>query len=228
MPPPKSGKKLTAQQIDLFRRWIQEGAKFVSHWAFVKPEPPALPPVRDRQWPRNELDRFILARIEKEGLKPSAEADKVTLIRRVTLDLTGLPPTPAEVDGFLADKDAKAYEKVVERLLNSSRYGEHLARYWLDAARYADSHGYHIDSERSMWKWRDWVVDAFNQNKPFDQFTIEQLAGDLLPEATPAQKIASGYVRANMSTGEGGAIVEEYQCKYTFDRTETTSTICWA
>ena len=225
MPPPKTGKKLTAQQIELFKRWIQEGAKFEGHWAFAKPERPALPAVKDAKWTRNEIDRFVLARLEKEGLKPSSEADKVTLIRRVTLDLTGLPPTPAEVDAFLADKSKDAYEKVVDRLLKSPRYGEHMAKYWLDAARYADSHGYHIDSERSMWKWRDWVVDAFNQNKPYDQFTIEQLAGDLLPEPTADQKVASGYVRANMSTGEGGAIEQEYQCKYTFDRVETTSTI---
>lgn len=225
MPPPKTGKKLTPQQIDLLKRWIQAGAKFEGHWAFTKPERPALPAVKDQKWSRNEIDRFILARLEKEGLKPTSEADKVTLIRRVTLDLTGLPPTPAEVDAYLADKKPKAFETVVDRLLQSPRYGEHMARYWLDAARYADSHGYHIDSERSMWKWRDWVVEAFNQNKPYDQFTIEQLAGDLLPEATTEQKIASGYVRANMSTGEGGAIVEEYQAKYTFDRTETTGTI---
>jgi hypothetical protein len=181
--------------------------------------------VKNAKWPRNDIDRFILARLEKEGLKPSSEADKVTLIRRVTLDLTGLPPTLAEVDAFLADKNVNAYEKVVDRLLNSPRYGEHMAKYWLDAARYADSHGYHIDSERSMWKWRDWVVEAFNQNKPYDQFTIEQLAGDLLPEATADQKVASGYVRANMSTGEGGAIETEYAAKYAFDRVETTSTI---
>jgi mono/diheme cytochrome c family protein len=225
MPPPKTGKKLTAQQIELFKRWIQEGAKFEGHWAFSKPERPELPPVKNTKWSRNEIDRFVLARLEKERLKPSSEADKITLIRRVTLDLTGLPSTLEEVDAFLADKSKGAYEKVVERLLSSPRYGEHMARYWLDAARYADSHGYHIDSERSMWKWRDWVVDAFNQNKPYDQFTIEQLAGDLLPEATTEQKVGSGYVRANMSTGEGGAIEQEYQCKYTFDRVETTSTI---
>ena len=225
MPPPKTGKKLTAQQIDLLKRWIQEGAKFEGHWAFVKPEPPALPPVKNTKWSRNDIDRFILARLEKDGIKPSSEADKATLIRRVTLDLTGLPPTLEEVDAFLGDKSKDAYERVVDRLLKSPRYGEHMARYWLDAARYADSHGYHIDSERSMWKWRDWVVEAFNQNKPYDQFTIEQLAGDLLPDATTEQKVGSGYVRANMSTGEGGAIEQEYQCKYTFDRVETTSTI---
>jgi mono/diheme cytochrome c family protein len=225
MPPPKTGKKLTAQQVELFKRWIQEGAKFEGHWAFAKPERPVVPAVKNTKWSRNDIDRFVLARLEKEGLKPSSEADKAALIRRVTLDLTGLPPTLEEVDAFLADKSANAYEKVVDRLLKSPRYGEHMAKYWLDAARYADSHGYHIDSERSMWKWRDWVVEAFNQNKPYDQFTIEQLAGDLLPEATTEQKVASGYVRANMSTGEGGAIEAEYQCKYTFDRVETTGTI---
>ncbi len=225
MPPPKSGKKLTAPQVDLLKRWIEEGAKYQGHWAYAKPERPELPAVKNTKWSRNEIDRFILARLEKEGLKPSGEADKVTLIRRVTLDLTGLPPTPAEVDAFLADRSRDAFEKLVDRLLQSPRYGEHMAKFWLDAARYADSHGYHIDSERSMWKWRDWVVEAFNQNKPFDQFTIEQLAGDLLPDATTEQKVASGYVRANMSTGEGGAIVEEYQAKYGFDRTETTGTI---
>jgi hypothetical protein len=166
-----------------------------------------------------------LARLEKEGLKPSPEASRPTLIRRATLDLTGLPPTPQEVDAFLADKSPQAYDKLVDRLLDSPRYGEHMARYWLDAARYADSHGYHIDSERSVWKWRDWVVNAFNRNLRFDEFTIEQLAGDLLPEPTTEQKVASGYVRCNMSTGEGGAIEQEYQCKYTFDRVETTSTI---
>ncbi len=225
MPPTKTGKKLTPLQIDLLTRWIAQGAKWQDHWAFVKPERPALPPVKEKKWAVNEIDPFVLARLEKEGLKPSPEADKTTLARRAALDLTGLPPTPQEVDAFLADRSPQAYEKLVDRLLASPNYGEQMGRYWLDAARYADSHGYHIDSERSIWKWRDWVIDAFNKNMPFDQFTIEQLAGDLLPEATPEQKVASGFVRCNMSTGEGGAITEEYQAKYTFDRTETTSTI---
>ena len=225
MPPPKSGKKLTAAQIDLLRRWVAEGAKWQSHWAFVKPERPPLPAVKDRKWSRNEIDRFVLARLEKEGLKPSPAADKPTLIRRAAFDLTGLPPTPQEVDAFLADKSPEAYETLVDRLLDSPRFGEHEARYWLDATRYADSHGYHIDSDRSIWKYREWVIDAFNRNVPFDEFTIEQLAGDLLPNAATDQKIASGYVRCNMSTGEGGAIEEEYKAKYTFDRVETTSTI---
>src|SRR2546425_164119 len=225
MPPPKSGKKLTPAQIDLLRRWVAEGAAWQSHWAFVKPERPLLPAVRNKKWPRHEMDYFVLARLEKEGLQPSPEADKTTLIRRASLDLTGLPPTPQEVDAFLADKSAEAYDKLVDRLLDSPRYGEHEARYWLDAARYADSHGFHIDSDRSMWKYCEWLINAFNQNMPFDEFTTEQLAGDLLPNATTDQKIASGYVRCNMSTGEGGAIEEEYKCKYTFDRVETTSTI---
>jgi hypothetical protein len=225
MPPPKTKKKLTQQQKDLLTRWIAEGAKWQSHWAFEAPKHPAPPEVKNKKWVRNDIDPFVLARLEKEKLKPSPEADKTTLVRRATLDLTGLPPTTEEVDAFLADKSPQAYEKVVDRLLNTPRYGEHMARYWLDASRYADSHGYHIDSERSMWKWRDWVINAFNNNMPYDQFTLEQLAGDLLPEATLEQKIASGYVRCNMSTGEGGALTEEYQAKYTFDRVETTSTI---
>jgi hypothetical protein len=225
MPPPKTGKKLTAAQIDLLKRWIAEGAPWQTHWAYEAPKRPALPAVKDKKWAKNEIDSFVLAKLEKEKLKPAPEADKTTLLRRASFDLTGLPPTPDEVDAFLADKSPAAYEKVVDRLLASPRYGEHAARYWLDAARYADSHGYHIDSERSMWKWREWVINAFNQNMPFDQFTTEQIAGDLLPEATVDQQIGSGYVRCNLSTGEGGAIVEEYQAKYTFDRIETTSTI---
>ena len=225
MPPPKSGKKLTPAQIDLLKRWIAEGATWQTHWAYDAPKRPALPQIKDKKWPKNEIDSFALAKLEKEKLKPSPETDKTTLIRRASFDLTGLPPTPDEIDSFLADKSPEAYEKVVDRLLASPRYGEHEARYWLDAARYADSHGYHIDSERSMWKWRDWVINAFNKNMPYDQFTVEQLAGDLLPEATVDQKTGSGYVRANMSTGEGGAIEQEYQSKYTFDRVETTATI---
>jgi hypothetical protein len=225
MPPPKSGKKLTSAQVDLLQRWIAQGAPWKVHWAYEPPRRPVVPAVKEKRWARNPIDHFILERLEHEKLKPSPEAEKTTLIRRATLDLTGLPPSPEEVDAFLADSTPGAYEKVVDRLLESPRYGEHMARYWLDAARYADSHGYHIDSERSIWKWRDWVVNAFNQNMPFDEFTVEQLAGDLLPEATVDQKIGSGYVRCNMSTGEGGAITEEYQAKYTFDRVETTSTI---
>jgi hypothetical protein len=225
MPPPKFGKKPTSAQIDLIKRWIDQGAKWETHWAFETPVRPELPQVKNTSWPRNEIDNFVLAKLEQENLAPRPEADQATLIRRASLDSTGLPPTIEELDAYLADGSSDAYEKVVNRLLDSSRYGEHMARYWLDGARYADSHGYHIDSMRSIWKYREWVIDAFNQNMPFDQFTVEQLAGDLLPNPTPSQKIASGYVRCNMSTGEGGAIEEEYRAKYGFDRLETTATV---
>jgi hypothetical protein len=225
MPPPKSNKKLTAEQIDLLKRWIDQGAKWSEHWAFVPPTRPALPPVKDKSWPRNAIDHFILARLEQEGLKPSREADRVRLIRRVTLDLTGLPPTPAEVDAFLADRSASAYEKVVDRLLASPHFGERLALEWLDAARYADTHGYHIDAGRDMTRWRDWVIEAFNTNLPFDRFTVEQLAGDLLPKATVEQKVASGFNRNHMINFEGGAIPAEYHNAYIVDRVNTTATV---
>jgi hypothetical protein len=223
MPPPDSGHVLTPRQIELLRRWIDEGAKWDTHWSYtaaVRRDPPA---VNQSQWVRNPIDRFILARLEREGLTPSPEADKTALLRRATYDLTGLPPTPAEVDAFLADRSPDAYEKRVDALLQSPRYGERMAVPWLDAARYADTHGFHIDSLRGMWPWRDWVIDAFNRNVPFDQFTIEQLAGDLLPDATRAQKIASGFNRNHMINFEGGAIAEEYRVEYVIDRVETTS-----
>ncbi|HVN06971.1 MAG TPA: DUF1549 domain-containing protein, partial [Bryobacteraceae bacterium] len=192
MPPPYSERSLTQAQIDLIRKWIDQGAKWEMHWAYVPPKRPDLPAVHNTAWPRNPIDNFILARLEREGLHPSPEADRATLLRRVTLDLTGLPPTPAELDAFLADHSTDAYEKVVDRLLHSPHYGERMAMQWLDLARYADTHGYHIDSHREMWHWRDWVINAFNRNMPFDEFTIEQLAGDLLPNATLEQKIATG------------------------------------
>ncbi len=225
MPPPGFDRKLNRSQIDLIRRWISEGAEARDHWAFVKPRRPSLPRVKRVSWVRNPVDRFILARLEREGLEPSPEADRVTLIRRVTLDLTGLPPTPEQVDAFLADRSPGAYEKVVERLLASRRYGERMALEWLDASRYADTHGYHIDSHRDMWLWRDWVIDSFNRNQPFDEFTIEQLAGDLLPGATSRQKLATGFNRNHMINFEGGAIPEEYQLEYVVDRVNTTSTV---
>jgi len=225
MPPESTGKRLSEAQKEVLRRWIAEGAAYEKHWAFVPPSRPELPAVTRSQWVRNEIDHFVLARLEQEGVEPARRASKRTLARRATLDLTGLPPTPQEVEAFLNDKESGAYERLVDRLLESPRYGEHMARDWMDAARYADSHGFHIDAERHLWKWRSWVVDAYNRNLPFDQFTTEQLAGDLLPEPTIDQKVASGFIRNNMSTGEGGAIVDEYQAKYTFDRTETASTL---
>jgi hypothetical protein len=225
MPPLKTGKKLTALQIDLLRRWVAEGAEWKGHWAYLKPERPPVPPVNAARWLRNEIDAFILARLEKEGLSPSREADKGTLIRRVTLDLTGLPPTIEEVNSFLADKSPDAYEKVVDRLLASPAFGERMAEFWLDLARYADTNGYHIDNHRDMWKWREWVINAFNRSLPFDEFTIEQLAGDLLPDPTIEQKIASGFNRNTMVNFEGGADPDEYATKYVVDRVDTTAVV---
>jgi hypothetical protein len=223
MPPADSGHALTDRQIELLRRWIAEGAKWDTHWAYTAPTRPDPPAVRKRDWARNPIDRFILSRLEREQLEPSPEADRETLLRRVTYDLTGLPPTPAEVDAFLADRTPDAYERLVDSLLQSPRYGERMAMPWLDAARYADTHGYHIDSLRGMWPWRDWVINAFNRNLPFDRFVIEQIAGDLLPGATRDQKIASGFNRNHMINFEGGAIADEYQVEYVIDRVEATS-----
>ena len=224
MPPAHAGRPLTDKQIDLLRRWIDAGAKWETHWAYLAPQRPDVPTVKLAAWPRNPIDFFILARLEREGLQPSPEADRATLLRRLSYDLTGLPPTPAEIDSFLADKSPDAYEKRVDQLLRSPHYGERMALQWLDLARYADTHGYHIDSHRDMWPWRDQLIKAFNDNQPFDQFTVEQLAGDLLPNATREQKIASGFNRNHMINYEGGAIPEEYQVEYVVDRLETTAT----
>ena len=225
MPPPKSHRKLTPAQIDLVRRWIDEGANWSQHWAFIPPARPALPKIKNTAWPRNAIDHFVLAELEKNNLSPSPAASRETLLRRVSLDLTGLPPTPAEVDTFLADTAPDAYEKVVDRLLRSPRYGERMVWDWLDAARYADSNGYQGDQERTMWPWRDWAVRALNENLPFDQFTLWQLAGDLLPNATLEQKLATGFNRNHMINGEGGRIAEENRIDYLFDQTETVGTV---
>ena len=218
-----AGEPLTERQIALLTRWIEQGATWQKHWSFIPPKRPELPTgLKDAKWVRNPIDAFVLQRLEREGLKPSPEADRATLLRRVSLDLTGLPPTPAELDAFLADTSPNAYEKVVDRLLRSPRYGERMAFPWLDAARYADSNGYQTDGERFMWRWRDWVIDAFNRNMPYDQFTIEQLAGDLLPNATLDQKIATGFNRNHRGNSEGGIIPEEYAAEYVVDRVDTT------
>jgi hypothetical protein len=202
--------------------WIEQGALYETHWAYVKPGRPPLPAVKNKAWPRNGLDYFVLARLEKEGLLPSAEADKATLIRRASLDLSGLPPSIAEVDAFLADKDADAFEKVVDRLLASKHHGEHQARPWLDEARYADTNGYEKDDRRTIWPYRDWVIGAFNRDLPFDQFTIAQIAGDLLPNATLEQKIATGFHRNTMVNTEGGTDDEEFRIAAVVDRVNTT------
>ncbi|HEX8912063.1 MAG TPA: DUF1549 domain-containing protein, partial [Humisphaera sp.] len=226
MPPPASNKKpLTDREKAVLKRWIEQGAAWEGHWAYQPVKRPEVPKVADATWVRNPVDAFVLARLEREGLKPTPEADRATLIRRVTLDLTGLPPTPAEVDAFLADRSPDAYERVVDRLLGSVRYAERMTLDWLDAARYADTHGYHIDAGRDMTRWREWVIDAFKSNKPYDAFTVEQLAGDLLPDATVEQKVASGFNRNHMVNFEGGAIAEEYRTAYVVDRVNTTGTV---
>jgi hypothetical protein len=223
MPPPYATTSLTPQQIELLKNWIDQGAKWETHWAFAAPKRVTPPDVTDKSRVRNPIDNFVLARLEKENLKLSPEANKETLLRRVSYDLTGLPPTLAELNSFLADKSPDAYEKRVDTLLNSPRYGERMAMQWLDLARYADTHGYHIDSSREMWHWRDWVISAFNRNMPFNEFTIYQIAGDLLPNATVEQRVASGFNRNHMINFEGGAIPEEYQTEYVVDRLEATS-----
>jgi hypothetical protein len=225
MPPASAGKGLSAQQVQILREWIAQGAKWQQHWAFIPPQRARLPEVKDARWPRNAIDHFVLARLEKEGLTPAPEADRTTLLRRVSLDLNGLPPTPEEVNAFLKDPGADAYERAVDRLLRTPRYGERMAQRWLDAARYADTNGYQSDGERTMWRWRDWVIEAYNDNMPFDRFTIEQIAGDMLPGATLEQKIATGFNRNHRGNAEGGIIPEEYAAEYVVDRVDTTATV---
>jgi hypothetical protein len=225
MPPPESGKTLSETEIDQIRRWIDEGAPWQDHWSFASPTRPQVPAVRHAERVFNPIDAFILARVEQAGLSPAAEADRETLIRRATFDLTGLPPTLEEVDAFLGDSEPGAYERVVDRLLKSPRYGEHMARYWLDLARYGDTHGLHLDNRRQIWPYRDWLIRAFNENLPFDQFTVWQLAGDLLPQPTTDQLVATGFNRCNVTTSEGGSIAEEYRVRYAVDRVETTATV---
>jgi hypothetical protein len=218
MPPAKSGKTLSPGEIDLIRRWIGQGAPYQPHWSYLPPRRPTVPAVTNAAWPRGPIDRFLLAQLEARGLAPSPEADKVTLARRLFFDLTGLPPSPQEVDAFLADSRPGAYERLVDRLLASPHYGERMAMYWLDLVRYADTVGYHGDQEHPISPYRDYVIKAFNDNKPFDRFTAEQLAGDLLPGSTVEQKIASGYNRLLQTTHEGGAQDKEYLAKYAADR----------
>ncbi|REJ70331.1 MAG: DUF1553 domain-containing protein [Planctomycetota bacterium] len=225
MPPPDAEKQLAADEIETLKNWIAAGAAWEEHWSFTAPTKPELPAVKQSDWPRGPIDHFVLARMEQEGLSPAPPAERAALLRRVTLDLTGLPPTIAELDAFLADESPTAYEKVVDRLLATPAHAERMALDWLDAARYADTHGYHVDSIREMWRWRDWVIEAFARNMPFDQFTIEQLAGDLLPEATREQKIATGFNRNHGINFEGGAIPEEFRVEYVVDRVQTTATV---
>ncbi len=225
MPPPETKKKLTDAQKATLARWIREGAKYQPHWSLIAPQRPPLPQVKNSWWVRTPIDSFVAARLEAAGLAPAPEADRRTLARRVSLDVTGLPPAPSDVERFVNDTSPDAYEQYVDRLLTSPHWGEHRGRYWLDAARYADTNGIHFDNYREMWSYREWVINAFNQNMPFDEFTVENLAGDLLPDATLDQRIGSGFNRCNITTNEGGAIDEEYLVLYDRDRTEATSQV---
>lgn len=225
MPPPEAHHQLTADQKETLRRWVDAGAEYELHWSFIAPKRVDPPTVADERWSRTPIDRFLRARMDEVGLTPADPADRRTLARRVSLDLTGLPPTPEMVAAFVADPAPTAYEALVDRLLASPAWGEHRGRYWLDAARYADTHGIHFDNYREIWSYRDWVINAFNANQPFDRFAVEQLAGDLLPDRSLEQQIASGFNRCNITTNEGGAIDEEYLTLYARDRTETTSQV---
>jgi len=223
MPPPEAHKTLKPEQIALLREWVKQGAVYEEHWSFIAPKPQTVPDVTERKWVRNAIDNFVLTNLEKEGLVHSPEGDRRSLIRRVTYDLTGLPPSPEQVEAFVADTSADAYEKVVDRLLASPRYGEHRAHYWLDVARYGDTHGLHTDHYRSIWPYRDYVIKAYNQNKHFDQFIRDQLAGDMLPDKTLDTIVASAYVRAGISTAEGGTLSEELRVNLKRERTEAYS-----
>ena len=225
MPPKESNRNLTAKEIDLVRRWIEQGAPWQQHWAFQPLVQPALPKLAEDAWPKNPVDQFVLRRLRSEGLTPAPQAPAETLVRRVAFDLTGLPPTIEEIDRFVEDKSPRAYEKMVDRYLQSTAYGEQMARHWLDLARYADTNGYQYDTERTQWVWRDWVIAAYNRNLPFDQFTIEQLAGDLLPKGTAQQRLATGFNRNHGITIEGGVIDEEYRVEYVMDRLVTVGSV---
>ncbi|MDQ7012894.1 MAG: DUF1549 domain-containing protein [Planctomycetota bacterium] len=222
MPPPDSGKALTPEQIDTIGRWIDAGAPWKGHWSFAPVLARTPPAVQDTAWPNNDIDNFVLARLESEGLTPSPRADRPTLLRRVSLDLIGLPPTPEEVEAFVADSAPDAFERVVDRLLASPRFGERWARVWLDQARYADTKGYEADRTRTIWPYRDWVVRAFNSDMPFDEFTIAQLAGDLLPEPTDDDLLATAFHRNTMNNDEGGTDDEEFRVAAVKDRVATT------
>lgn len=224
MPTPTSNLSLTNRQIALIKRWIEQGAEYKPHWAFIPPQRPEVPKVKNRDWAENEIDKFILEKIEKAGVQPSSRAARETLLRRVSFDLTGLPPTIQELDRFLADESADAYENAVDRLLASHSYGERLANEWLDVARYADTHGYQDDGANDMWPWREWVIHAFNRNMPFDEFAVWQIAGDLLPNPTHEQRLATGFGRVHQQSQEGGIIGEEYRVEYVADRVMTTGT----
>ena len=225
MPPEESKLSVTAEEIALIRKWIEQGAEWKDHWSFLPLAESKPPSVKDSSWPQSDVDRYVLKFLDRKGLKPAAQATREQLIRRVTFDLTGLPPTLAEIDEFVADDSPHAYEKLVDRLLASPRFGERMAVDWLDVARYADTYGYQADKYRAMWSWRDWVVKAFNENLPFDQFITWQIAGDLLPNASEEQVLATAFNRLHRQTNEGGSIEEEFRVEYVVDRVDTFGTV---
>ncbi|MDA1044709.1 MAG: DUF1549 domain-containing protein, partial [Verrucomicrobia bacterium] len=227
MPPPDSNKHLSPEQIAKLTQWVKSGAQYAGHWSFTAPQKAALPEAASAPpgWTRNAIDTFIFARLQQAELAPMPEADKRRLLRRVTFDLTGLPPSLGALDAYLADDSSNTYEKVVDRLLASEQYGERMALAWMDAARYGDSSVMHADGPRTMWPWRDWVINAYNSNMPYDQFTVEQLGGDLIADAREAQKIATGFNRNNASSDEGGAFPEELRVEYVVDRVKTTANV---
>ncbi len=225
MPPASSNlPSLTPEEIELIRKWIVQGAKYEKHWAFIAPVKAPLPKVKNDKWPKNEIDYFVLNKMEEKGLEPNDEADKARLLRRICFDITGLPPTPEMIDKFISNNSSDAYEQMIDTLLQHPSFGERMAIPWLDAARYADSHGYQDDNYRSQWPWRDWVIHAFNENLPYDKFVTWQLAGDLIPNATKEQILATGFNRNHKITEEGGVIDEEYRVEYVVDRTNTFGT----
>ena len=225
MPPPESNKKLSDEQRELLKCWISEGARYERHWAFVPPKLAVLPTIKLGNWPKNDIDRFVLAELERNGMEPSPPADGFQLVRRVYLDLIGLPPTPEQADRFVYDSRPDAYERLVDELLASPHYGERWARRWLDLARYSDTNGYEKDRPRMMWPYRDWVINALNDDMPFDQFTIDQLAGDMLPNATQSQRIATGFHRNTMVNEEGGIDPQEFRFNSIVDRVGTTGAV---
>ncbi|MDP6892521.1 MAG: DUF1549 domain-containing protein, partial [Verrucomicrobiota bacterium] len=227
MPPPESKRKLSKEQIQLLQQWIAEGAEYERHWAFKQPIRPPLPALssKHKNWPRNTVDYFVAAKQTEAGLTPSPESDRATLIRRVSLDLTGIPPTPKQLESFISDTSPQAYERTVDRLLESPHYGERWGRHWLDAARYADSDGYSHDAARSMWPYRDWVIEALNNDLPFNHFIIQQLAGDMLPNATLTQRIATGFHRNTQINTEGGVDREQFRIDSIYDRIATTGEV---
>ncbi|WP_146032858.1 DUF1549 domain-containing protein, partial [Arenibacter sp. NBRC 103722] len=221
MPPPDSQLALNSYEKKLLKKWIEQGAKFDKHWAFIPPKKAELPKTESADWAQNEIDAFIMEKLEENALVPSLKAEEHTLIRRMALDLTGLPPNADQVKRYLNNTSGDILERAIDEFLASPSYGERMTQVWLDVARYADSHGYQDDSYRSMWPWRDWVIHAFNNNMPYDEFLTEQLAGDLMPNATKEQVLATGFNRNHPITQEGGVIQEEYQSYYVVDRTNT-------